>query len=383
MIARQFFSGWLLALSISVPTTPALAQQANGSAGATGDDASPLVWLGRMNEALATRNYDGVFFHVRDGRVETLRILHGVENGAVRERLVSMDGSGREFVRQGDELICYLPDQRTVLVEPRPGGASLLGALPNATAASAEHYELTQQGRARLMGRDARVIEIKPRDEFRFGYRLWIDEATAMPLKSQLCDSGGRVLEQVVFARLTLPSRISADAFKLPTAADGFRWIRPEPASAATLAANGQSGSDAESTQNLWNVMRLPPGFKMTTRQTQMLPGATQPATHLVFSDGFASVSVFVEAPRESSPSASAGGTQMGLSSAYSLRRSGVQITAVGEVPLATVQYFATQMRSGKDAETKTPDRFPGGRSLPRGVPQGIPALAPRSQPRP
>lgn len=375
-------AGLLLAFPLGLTSVPVFAQQP--AAIVPADEASPLVWLGRMNEALATRNYDGVFFHVREGRVETLRILHGVENGAVRERLVSMDGSGREFLRQGDELICYLPDQRTVLVEPRPDGASLLGALPNAAAASSEHYELTQQGRARLMGRDARVIEIKPRDEFRFGYRLWIDEATAMPLKSQLCDSRGRVLEQVVFARLTLPSRISADAFKLPAAADSFRWIRPEPAAGTALAAsNTLVGPDAESNQQLWNVMRLPPGFKLTTRQTQLLPGATQPATHLVFSDGFASVSVFVEAPRESATPAPAGGTQMGLSSAYSLRRSGVQITAVGEVPLATVQYFATQVRAGAEAVPSPPARFPGGRPLPRGLPQGVPALVPRSPPRP
>jgi sigma-E factor negative regulatory protein RseB len=382
VIAKQALAAWLLALSIGAASAPALAQQPAATAPA--DDASPLLWLGRMNEALATRNYDGVFFHVREGRVETLRILHGVDNGTVRERLVSMDGSGREFVRQGDELICYLPDQRTVLVEPRPGGASLLGALPNAAAASSEHYELTQQGRARLMGRDARVIEIKPRDEFRFGYRLWIDEATAMPLKSQLCDAGGRVLEQVVFARLTLPARIAADAFKLPAAADSFRWVRPEPASgAAFAAANTAVGPETDSNLQLWNVMRLPPGFKLTTRQTQLLPGATQPATHLVFSDGFASVSVFVEAPRESSTPAPAGGTQMGLSSAYSLRRSGVQITAVGEVPLATVQYFATQVRAGGESEQAPPARYPGGRSLPRGVPQGVPALVPRAPPRP
>lgn len=365
---------------------PALVLLAPGWAGAQAatagaafaDDANPMTWIKRMNEALATRNYDGVFFHVRDGRVETLRILHRVSDGAVHERLVSLDGSGREFVRKGEELICYLPDQRTVLVEPRKDGSSLLGALPDAGAATSDNYELSQPGRARLMGRDARVIEIKPRDEFRFGYRLWIDETTAMPLKSQLCDANGAVLEQIVFARLSLPARIADDAFRLPAAADTFRWLRPEP---QPLAAAGGGATAAGGEQQLWNVMRLPPGFQLTTRGTQLLPGASQPATHLVFSDGLATVSVFVESSDQDAASPASSG-QLGVSSAYSLRRSGVQITAVGEVPLTTVRYFASQLRKdGADAPEprRTPELRPGRQPAP---PAGVPAFAPPAAPR-
>ena len=369
-------------LPVLLLLTPGWASAQSVTAGAAfADDANPLTWIRRMNDALATRNYDGVFFHVREGRVETLRILHGVSDGAVRERLVSLDGSGREFVRKGDELICYLPDQRTVLVEPRKDSGSLLGALPNAGATASDNYELTQPGRARLMGRDARVIEIKPRDEFRFGYRLWIDEVTAMPLKSQLCDANGAVLEQIVFARLSLPARIADDAFNLPAAADSFRWLRPEPqplpaAGNATAVATTAGGE-----QRLWNVMRLPPGFQLTTRSSQLLPGASQPATHLVFSDGIATVSVFVEASDPDSQAPASSG-QMGVSSAYSLRHSGVQITAVGEVPQATVRFFASQMRAAAVDGTE-PRRAPALRPGRQALPQvGVPAFAPSAAPR-
>src|SRR5215475_8927639 len=77
----------------------------------------PGKWLERMNEALTTRNYDGTFSHWQGGRVEMLRIIHRVQNGAVSERLVSLDGSGREFIRTGSNLACYLPDKKTVVVE--------------------------------------------------------------------------------------------------------------------------------------------------------------------------------------------------------------------------------------------------------------------------
>src|SRR5258706_12036444 len=86
----------------------------------------PSQWLERMNRALTTRNYDGTFSHWHGGKVEMLRIIHRVQDGAVSERLVSLDGSGREFIRTGSNLACYLPDKHTVLVERRPPQESLL-----------------------------------------------------------------------------------------------------------------------------------------------------------------------------------------------------------------------------------------------------------------
>src|ERR1700731_4769646 len=91
---------------------------------------APAQWLERMNEALTTRNYDGTFSHWHGGHVEMLRIIHRVQDGTVSERLVSLDGSGREFIRTGANLACYLPDKHTVLVESRPPEESLLSGFP-------------------------------------------------------------------------------------------------------------------------------------------------------------------------------------------------------------------------------------------------------------
>src|ERR1700678_4719400 len=95
-----------------------------------------------MNQALATRNYDGTFFHLSEGRVETMRIVHRVKAGLVTERLQSLDGSGREFVRNNEELTCYLPDQHTVLVEPREDSAPFLGSLPQFDASVSDFYRI-------------------------------------------------------------------------------------------------------------------------------------------------------------------------------------------------------------------------------------------------
>ena len=104
-------ANWLVPCAVVGALLTALPQRSQGA-----DD--PRDWLQKMNQALATRNYDGTFFHLSEGRVETMRIVHRVRAGRVIERLQSLDGSGREFVRNNGELTCYLPDQHTVLVEP-------------------------------------------------------------------------------------------------------------------------------------------------------------------------------------------------------------------------------------------------------------------------
>ena len=299
----------------------------------------PHMWLERMNQALTTRNYDGVFSHWQGSKVETLRIIHRVKDGEVTERLLSLDGSGREFIRTGTELACYLPDKRTVLVETRPEQGLLLGGLPTFDGSQSDVYEITALKKMRHMGREARLIAVTAKDQFRYGYRLWIDETTAMPLRTQLCDSRGRVIEQVVFASLTLPAHIPDSAFKPDISTEGFQWLRNNGAPA--LANNGSPPA-------MWSALKLPPGFRMTARGAQMMPGSTDPVAHLVFTDGIASVSVFVESRQRSSverpPNSST--ARVGSASAFSTMVDGHQVTAVGEVPPETVQFIAKSVKA-------------------------------------
>jgi len=329
-------SGQLLAL-ILLSAAAWAARAAQPAPAQSPPVSAPADWLERMNTALTTRNYDGTFSHWHGGRVELLRIIHRVQDGEVSERLASLDGSGREFIRTGSSLACYLPDKRTVLVEQRPREQPLVG-FPTVNDQTARFYDIHEVGRTRVNRRETHVITVAPRDEYRYGYRLWIDDSTAMPLKTQLCDAHGNVIEQIVFASLALPARIPDSAFKPEVSTDGFQWLRNAatpplpPAAAAALA---------------WNAMRLPPGFRMAMRAAQVMPGSSAPVDHLVFTDGVASVSVFVEVQRApADQSAVAQSAAVGSSSAFSTVVDGHKITAVGEVPPATVQFIATQVKA-------------------------------------
>jgi len=136
-----------------------------------------------------------------------------------------------------------------------------------------------------------------------------------------------------VFSNIDLPERIPDSMFKPQIDASTYRWLRAD----RQLALN--------STPALWEAMRLPAGFRMATRSVQALPGSSEPTTHLVYTDGVASVSVFVE-PRKSDTRFDQGPVRMGSSSAFTTIVDGHQITAVGEVPPNTVQFIATQVKA-------------------------------------
>jgi len=308
------------------------------SAAAVLAEDAPLDWLARTDQALATRNYEGVFVHAYAGETETLRVIHRVAADGVSERLLSMDGSGREFIRKGSQLTCYLPDKRTVLVEKSNGAGLLLGSLPRVDASSASLYQVTELQKTRVSGRDARLISVVPMDRLRYGYRVWIDEATAMPLKTELRNSAGQVLEQIVFTDLRLPAHIADAELEPAVDARNYRWVQhlADPVDSRGLSISWEEGV-------------LPPGFHMTVSARQVLRSG--PVQHLVFSDGLAAVSVFVEMSRgEASDATSEDAATIGSSSAYSTVVQGYRVTAVGEVPPDTVRAIARSIRTAVPA---------------------------------
>ena len=313
----------------------------------------PAKWLERMNHALTTLNYDGTFAHWEGGKVEMLRIIHRVADGTVSERLVSLDGSGREFIRTGASLACYLPDKHVVLVERTPAKVSLLGGFPAIDEQTARFYDIKEIARMRFNERRTHLITVMPRDQYRYGYRLWIDDSSAMPLKTQLCDAHGNVIEQIVFANLKIRAHIPDSAFRPGISTAGFQWLRNDAASLKGTAAPHTT---------VWSVDRLPPGFRMTVRAAQTMPGSPGNVDHLVFSDGLASVSVFVETTHVATTPGQAPvmeSARVGSSYAFSTVVDGHKVTAVGEVPPETVRFIADSVKAEKASDSAAPPPAP------------------------
>lgn len=314
-------------LCLVVLAAPA-ARAAGGAGGAR-------EWLERMGEALSRQTYDGEFLHIAQGQVEKLRILHAATDDGGAERLVSLSGSGREIVRNSSGVYCYLPDQRRVIVESHDARGPMLGTLPtfNVAALEANYALVLGKHAVSLLGAPAQIVDVHPRDRHRFGYRLWIDSATAMPVRSDLYDPDGNVLEQVLFIRLEFPRRLSAAQLKAQVDATGYSVVN-------------QSQSALRAPTALpWGGAPLPPGFALQAAGEQLMPGRREPATHLVLSDGLATVSIFVERATGSDV-AHEGQGAVGSSYAMSLVVGSRRVTAIGEVPPDTVRQIATAIES-------------------------------------
>jgi len=288
------------------------------------------TWVNRMTRAVEDLSYQGTFVHLLGSEAETLQIVHLNDDGRVSERIMSMDGVGREIIRHEDQVQCILPDRRIVLLEERRDVSPLVSALPSYSEDLQRHYDFSLLSTARIAERETQIVGIKPRDEFRYGYILWLDSETAMPLKSQLWDDQGRTVEQVLFTRIEISDDIPLSALEPTIDADGFSVIR---------------APEAEETEEVpqWRASSVPGGFQLSVATQKPMAGSEYPVEHLVYSDGLATVSVFIENPN-SEPEVAEGFSRVGSANAFSLSLHGRQVTAVGEVPMRTVETIATSL---------------------------------------
>ncbi len=291
---------------------------------------TPDELLDRMNYVVNVVDYEGTVIRTENGESEALRIVHKIIDGVIHEKLVSQEGSGLEIIRIGNEVHCILPDKQTVLIEDWNNQSTLFSALPSSEIRYSADYDVLIVREDRVAGRQAIMLAIRPHDEFRYGHRIWLDEVTSFPLKTEIVSIDGELIGQVMFADIRIGSNISKDALAPSMSLDNFSWFR-EPA-----------GYDAVDVDTNWGSSDLPSGFRATSSKTEQLPGADAPVTHVVYSDGMATVSVFIAEKNEAQ---FAEKSNVGASNTYSIQQGDFQITAVGQVPAATVRRIATSMQ--------------------------------------
>lgn len=315
---------WICALAMVVPAMAAASEPRDARA-----------WIERMVQAVQGLAYEGTFVYSHGDQLEAMRILHRADGEAERERLVSLTGAAREILRDNDAVTCILPDSRSVVVEKRRARGYLPEGLLRLPEGLERHYEFVLGGADRMAGRPAQVIAVQPRDGYRYGYRLWLNRETALLLKADLLDERGRAVEQMMFTSLEVRPDIPPERLEPSVSGRGYEWFRvPEPHAAAP-----ESPAPRE-----WSVRELPPGFRMAMHAEHGLPTSRMPVEHLMYTDGLASVSVYIERPGQDVEMLR-GPSRMGAVNAFGLEVDGHQVTAVGEVPERTVELIARAVR--------------------------------------
>jgi len=302
---------------------PALALIIAGTAAAQSPES--LALLRRMQEATRNLSYQGTFIYQQGNRSETSRITRLAS--ADTERLEVLDGVPRELVRTRDTVRCYLPESKLLKLERRMDratpGRSFPALLPEQLGALAQHYEIALGESRRIGGYECRAVVLTPRDDLRYGYRLYADTASGMLLRAVTVDGTGRAVEEFTFTTLRI-GNVTPDMVKPSHAAKSWRV---EDAEAAPAQLDG------------WRLTVELPGFQKVMELKRRM-GESKPVNQMVYSDGLAAVSVFIE-PLQSGAKAPIGLASMGAIHIYTREVANHMVTVVGEAPAVSVQRIA------------------------------------------
>jgi sigma-E factor negative regulatory protein RseB len=289
------------------------------------DETERSAWqfLVEMSDAVKNRNYRGTVVYLRDKKAETMRVFHAQVNGVEKERVVSLNSPMREVVRSDREVTCYLPDARLIYVSRHTPHRSFLVQLPENLESMSPFYEFRLLGREIVIQKETQVVEIRPKDEFRYGRKIWVDLGTKLPLQFELADEKGELVEQMIFTDLEVVDQMPVDALNVSSSLKTLEW-------------EVRAGEPIQDINHVWTFGGIPQGFKQIFYRRSIMPTDKQPVEHILFSDGYSSVSVYVD--KRGQDNVASYRKQWGAMNAYSRLLDGYQITVLGAVPSKTVQ---------------------------------------------
>ena len=302
------------------------------AAHASEDTDDARFWLNKMSEAMSSKSYKGNFVYQGLNEMMAMNIVHTIDEQGERERLISLNGEQGEVIRDHQGVTCIFPHLRPVVLDKRGFSQVFPVSMIDVLDAKRNLYAVSIRRGHQIAGRITRILTIRPRDKYRYGYRLWVDEDTGLLLKSQLIDSGGKVLEQLMYTSIDIYDK----------APETLRQAIPSD----LVTTQEDSGMTAETVSepddHAWQVEHLPEGF-LLAEYHNVHPSQKRKFDHLVYTDGLASVSVFIE--KRDDKASFLGASHMGAVTAYGSMINEHQVTVVGEVPLETLRIMSGSVK--------------------------------------
>ena len=297
-------------------------------------------WLMRMQEASRKRAYIGTYVVTSGTSMSSAKIWHVCEGDQQMERVETLTGAPRSIFRHNDRVVTFMPEHKVVRSEKRESLGMFPELLRSTDGRIADYYKVKPEGVDRVAGVEANVVVLAPKDAMRFGYRVWTEQKKGLVVKLQTLDTDGKVLEQAAFSELQLDAPVKMDKLlQMMGKTDGYKLEQQPVLVKTTASAEG------------WVLKAPVAGFKPMScykRPVSAIGSAAQDEPlQWIFSDGLASVSIFVEPldrqrhDRESSMS-------MGATQTTSRQLGAYWLTVVGEVPMATLQLFANGLERKK-----------------------------------
>lgn len=294
------------------------------------------AWFVLQKSAHAARelNYQGVFVYQNGKQSRSVQITHMNNAGQELTRNVVLDNnitSGkanqpREVYSQGKDIVIFRPENQKMVIEKRRGQNLFPAMLPTDLVAIKTSYTARLGALEYVAGREAQIVELVPNDAFRYSYKIWADTEYGLLLKMTLLDSKNLTLEQIEFNQLSMLNSHDEN------------WFKPQIDVQKSYVM--QDATAVNQITNDWIVSELPTGYAKVDHRTVVVPGKTVPVDQIIFSDGIASISLFIE-PLTKGTHPKMGHMQIGSTNICANVINGYQVTVVGEVPAATVMQIA------------------------------------------
>lgn len=321
-------------VAAQVPSPAAIA-----SASAVAESRNINEWLMRMHESSKNRAYIGTYVVSSGNVISSAKIWHVCEGNQQMERVETLTGAPRSIFRHNDRVVTFMPDHKLVRNEKRESWGMFPELVQSADSRIADFYKIRPDGVDRVAGLDADVVLLVPKDNMRFGYRVWTAQKKGLVVKLQTLDIDGKMLEQAAFSELQLNAPVKMDKLlHMMGKVDGYRVEQP-------VLIKTTAGAEG------WFLKTPVAGFKPMScyKRPTAAPalGGSEDPLQWIFSDGLASVSLFVEPfdrqrhDKESSMSIGATQTMTRQLGAY-------WVTVVGEVPMSTLRVFANGIEHKK-----------------------------------
>lgn len=330
---------WALFAMNYVAAQGALPPSAAVASATSAESRSVDDWLMRMHQASKNRAYVGTFVVSSGGAISSAKIWHACEGNQQIERVETLTGAPRSIFRHNDQVVTFMPDQKVVRREKRESLGLFPGMLQSTDSRIADFYKARLEGSERVAGVDADILMLVPNDKLRFGYRVWTEQKNGLVVKLQTLDPEGQVLEQAAFSELQLDAPVRMDKLlQMMDKVEGYRVEKPVLVK-TTASAEG------------WALKAPVPGFKPVNCYKRPVASARaasgQEPMQWIFSDGLASVSIFVEPidrQRHGKPSS----LSMGATQATTRQLGAYWITVMGEAPLPSLKLFANGLERKK-----------------------------------
>jgi sigma-E factor negative regulatory protein RseB len=285
---------------------------------------SAQQWLEKMQAAMKNLNYQGTVVFIKNGQLDTMKYQHSLVNGLEQERLFSLNSPLREITRKSNEVSCFFKETNEKVINHHPIDSSLIINFPQAIDVVNQNYRLYLEGEESVAMQIAQIVSIKPKDQLRYARKIWIAQQNFLPLKVETYHNDGSVLEQVVFTNLQVENN----------------HLKPDNLSdEQAVHVKHLHITQAEPYEKAPFILKnWPNGFETVFFIPNSLQKNQKPVDHLLISDGFASVSVYLE-PK--SGQGINGLHALGLVNSVSRVIGDFQVTVLGEVPANTVELIA------------------------------------------